>query len=209
MQITKFIHSCLLVETPERVAVIDPGSMSYEAFDLNRLSRLNDILISHSHQDHFHLPFVKDLVAKFPEVKITTTKEVVEQLKSEGIAAQDTPSEGIVFFDSPHESVEPIFPTPQEVGIHYLDVLTIPGDSHSFKETKAILAIPITAPWGSSIRAVNLVLQLKPKYVIPVHDWHWSDAARISSYNNYEQVLDREGITFFKPEKGQTIDINV
>ncbi len=208
MKITKYIHACLLVETDDRVALFDPGSMSYSAFPLNSLNQLDDILITHIHQDHIHMPFIKDLVAKFPNVRITSTPQVVELLKGEGIKAQTNPPEGVEFFEAPHESVEPLFPAPEEIGIHYLDKLTNPGDSHSFKESKDILALPITAPWGSSIRALNLALELKPKFVIPIHDWHWNEEARHQMYDGYAAVLAKANIKLFKMETGQAIEVN-
>lgn len=209
MKITKFVHSCLLVETPDRTAVFDPGVMSEQAFDFDRLTRLDDIFITHGHPDHYSPDFVKKLVAKFPQVRITTTPEVVAQLKEAGITAGDQPPEGVTFFDAPHEPVEPLFPQPQNVGIHYLDLLSDPGDSHSFTETKAILALPITAPWGSTIKAANLAISLQPKFVIPIHDWHWSDDARNTTYDQYEKLLSEKKIQFFKPETGQPIDIPI
>jgi len=210
MKITKFVHACLLVETPDRVALFDPGSMSTPNIDIEKLTRLDDIFITHEHGDHKDVPFIKRLVAKFPGVRITTTSEVVKQLAGEGIKASDQPSEGIVFFDSPHESVAPLFgEPPEEIGIHYLDVLSHPGDSHSFHETKAILALPITAPWGSTIKALNLALELKPKFVLPIHDWHWRDEAREQTYTMFERILGEQGITFYKLQTGQPIEIEV
>lgn len=209
MKITKFVHSCLLVETPDRVAVFDPGVMSYEAFDMSRLIKLDDIFITHIHGDHVHVPFVKELVTKFPNARITTTQEVVNHLKAEGIQAQSQPIEGVTFFDAPHENVEPLYPQPQENGIHYLDTLTDPGDSHSFSETKAILALPITAPWGSAITALNLALKLKPKFVVPIHDWHWRDEAREEIYDGFSEIMSKAGITLYKPVTGEIIDIPI
>ena len=109
----------------------------------------------------------------------------------------------MAFFDSPHESVEPLFRSPEQIGIHYLDKLSDPGDSHSFKETKAILALPVTAPWGSTIKALNLALELKPKHVLPIHDWHWRDEAREQTYDRFERILGEQGITFHKLQTGQ------
>lgn len=209
MKITKYVHACLVVETDGRVAMFDPGAMSYPVFNTNRLSRLDDIFITHNHGDHYLVPFIRELRDKFPNVRITTTKEVTEELKKEGIEAQSEAPEGVEFFDSPHESVAPLFPQPEEIGIHYLDKLSDPGDSHSFKETKEILALPITAPWGSSIKALNLALDLKPKHVIPIHDWHWSDEARKQMYDSYESALLKAGIKMHKPETGVPIEIDV
>lgn len=210
MRITKFVHSCLLVETPERVALFDPGSMSQAALDIGRLARLDDIFITHEHGDHFSPELVKQLVAKFPDVRITTTSPVVRQLAEQGITASNTPPEGVVFFDSPHESVAPLFgQPPEEIGVHYLGKLSDPGDSHSFHETKAILALPVTAPWGSAIRAMNLALELKPQHVLPIHDWHWRDEARLGTYEQFERILGEQGITFHKLETGVPVDIDV
>jgi len=209
MKVTKYIHSCLLVESDGKVAIFDPGSMSRQAFDINTLNQLDYIFITHIHADHMDLDFIKDLVSKFPEVKIISTEEVIKELAKNNITAQSKPTSDVSFFDSPHENVQPLFSQPQEIGIHYLNKLSNPGDSHSFKETKEVLALPITAPWGSSINALKLALELKPKYIIPIHDWHWSDAARKQSYNGYAQLLADKGITFYKPETGVPIEIPV
>ncbi|HET7059807.1 MAG TPA: MBL fold metallo-hydrolase [Candidatus Saccharimonadales bacterium] len=209
MKVTKFVHSCLLVETPERTALFDPGVMSSPAIEINKIDRLDDIFITHEHADHKDVDFIKQLVTKFPDVQITSTNQVVSQLDEAGITASNIPLAGVVFFESPHESVKPLYPQPEEIGIHYLDILSDPGDSHSFSETKAVLALPVTAPWGSTIRALNLALELKPKHVLPIHDWHWRDEAREQTYGMFERILGEQGITFHKLQTGVPVDISV
>jgi L-ascorbate metabolism protein UlaG (beta-lactamase superfamily) len=212
MKITKLVHSCLLVEMPgpiNRTALFDPGTMS--TVDVDSLQFLDDIIITHQHGDHFDLELVKKLAAKFPDVRITAPEEVVEQLNAESIPATSATSEGITFFDSPHEVVRPFMQVdpPQEIGVHYLDMLSHPGDSHSFHETKAVLALPVQAPWGSTVDAVKLALDLQPKYIIPIHDWHWSDAARESTYERMEKVFGEQGITFIKAVNGEPFVLDV
>ena len=210
MKITKLVHSCLLVEMPEpvnRTVLFDPGAMS--TVDVGSLEFLDDIVITHSHGDHIDMELMKQLVDKFPNVRILTTSEVVEQLKAEAIEATTSPPEGMGLFDSPHEHVLPMYPQPEEIGVHYLDKLSHPGDSHSFRETKEILALPVTAPWGSTVNAVNLALELKPKYVIPIHDWHWSDDARENTYQLLEGVFEKQGITFLKMKNGEPVVLDI
>lgn len=192
-----------------RTALFDPGTMN--TVDINSLEYLDDIIITHSHDDHLDIELVKKLVAKFPAVRITTTPEIVETLVGEGIAATSAPSDGIEFFDSPHEAIKPVYPNdpPQEIGVHYLDVLSHPGDSHSFTETKTILALPVQAPWGAPREAVTLALELKPKYIVPIHDWHWSDEARNAMYENMEKLFAAQGITFIKAVNGEPFVLDV
>jgi hypothetical protein len=127
------------------------------------------------------------------------------------IPATSAASEGIVFFDSPHEVVRPLLASepPQEIGVHYLDRLSHPGDSHSFHETKEILALPVQAPWGSTVRAVQLALDLKPKYIIPIHDWHWRDEARESLYVGMEQFFAGNNITFIRAVNGEPFVLDI
>ena len=211
MKITKFVHACLLVELPapvNRTVLFDPGSFSEEALNIDALEYLDDIVITHVHPDHCSSILLPKLVEKFPQARITAPAEVVSRLNDWGITtATTTPPEGLQLFDSPHEHVEPIFPTPEQIGVHYLDTLTHPGDSHSFTETKQILALPVSGPWASTIRAVNLAIQLQPKYVLPIHDWHWSDDARTQQYELIRQALDTEGITFIPLNTGEPIVI--
>lgn len=214
MKITKFVHSCLLVEMPEpvnRTALFDPGTMSEAALSQHELAFLDDIIITHQHNDHMSIPLIKQLTAQFPQVRITAPTDAVQLLAAEGITATDQPSPGITFFDSPHAQIRPLFANdpPDELGIHYLDMLSDPGDGHDFHETKAILALPVQAPWGSTRQAVELALQLKPQHILPIHDWHWSDEARRSSYDKLEQLFAEQHITFHKLATGQPVVIEL
>ena len=207
MKITKYEHACLLVEMPEpvnRTLLLDPGAMSETALSVDKLEFLDDIVVTHNHPDHYHLPLLQSLVERFPKVRITSPAEVVTDLVNNGISqASVEPPAGLELFNAPHESVEPLFPRPQQIGVHYLDTLTHPGDSHSFAGSKAILALPVSGPWASTITAVNLAIKLKPAVVLPIHDWHWSTVARQQMYGIIAEALKKEGIEFIHLETGK------
>jgi L-ascorbate metabolism protein UlaG (beta-lactamase superfamily) len=193
-----------------RTVLFDPGSFS--TLHVNTLEFLDDIFITHNHSDHMDLELIKQLVMKFPNVQITAPQDARQQLLQAGIdnVSSETP-QGVRFFDAPHETIRPYFPAdpPDQVGYHYLGLLSDPGDSHSFSESMPILALPVTAPWGDVVKATALALKLKPKYVLPIHDWHWRDEARQSMYDTLEQRFDESGITFLKLIDGVPVVINL
>ncbi len=206
MKITKLGHSCLLVEMPEpvnRTALFDPGAFSEEYVDIESLLYLDDIIITHEHADHLSVPLVQKLLDKFPEVRITAPPAVVRLLKAQSIFSTSEPYEGIEHFESPHEDGGLLFNTPEQRGVHYLRMLTHPGDGHSFKETCSILAMPVTAPLGSVVSALELTVQLQPRYVIPIHDWHWSNEARTQMYQRLNQIFSDKGIQFIDAQNGE------
>jgi L-ascorbate metabolism protein UlaG (beta-lactamase superfamily) len=209
MKITKFEHSCIMVEVPDRTAIFDPGVMSEGALDVSKREFLDDIFITHAHEDHLSIDLIKKLAEKFPDVRITATEQVVNQLQEEGIKASNLPPEGVEFFTAPHEPVEPAFPMVDEIGIHYLNKVTHPGDSHTFTESKEILLLPVAAPWGSMVKAINLAIELGPKHVVPIHDWHLRDEARIQLYGLMENLFNEHGIKFYKAETGQPFNIDI
>ncbi|MDB5166552.1 MAG: hypothetical protein JWM37_624 [Candidatus Saccharibacteria bacterium] len=210
MKITKFTHSCLLVEMSDRTVLFDPGVMSQPLLEKHTFVYLDDIAITHQHGDHMAIDFIITLAEQFPEVRITAPGDALKQLHEAGLTqATNQLPEGFTRFDAPHEVVEPMFPTPEEIGYHYLGKLSHPGDSHHFTETSPILALPVTAPWGSTVKAVQLALELKPKYIIPIHDWHWRDEARQQTYDSLAQIFAKNGIEFVKAKDGEPFNLDV
>lgn len=213
MKITKFVHSCLLAEIPEETVLFDPGQFSWESgtFNIDALKKLDTVVITHEHPDHFYDVFVRALEEKFPEACFISTPAVVAQLKKLGIknaVCESTPSIK-VFSTKRHAEIKPLAPSsPENIAVHFADTLTVGGDRHDLEESKGVLALPITAPWGSVREAAEMTLRLKPKYVIPIHDWHWNDAARQAEYGRSGEVYAQNGITLIKPVDGVVFEID-
>jgi L-ascorbate metabolism protein UlaG (beta-lactamase superfamily) len=159
------------------------------------IAHIDDVFISHIHGDHCDSAKIQQIVAKFPDVRITAPTEVVTLLRQQGVTqAADIVPEGTIAFASPHEEVQP-FGTmvPEELGVHFLGVYTHPGDCHHFMQSMPVLALPVVAPWGSTRRALELALELKPTYILPVHDWFLTPEAREWTYEGMAKVLARSG----------------
>ncbi|MEK7162481.1 MAG: MBL fold metallo-hydrolase [Patescibacteria group bacterium] len=203
MKISKHVHSCLLVEDEGKTILIDPGNYTFEerGLDVDRLEKLDFLLITHEHPDHMHLPLIKEIVEKFPEVKIISNNSVKKILEKEGLSLLVEHSMFNILA-APHELLlggrgaeNTLFNISQK--------LTHPGDSLKFDKTCEILALPIQAPWGSFVASVEKAAALKPKVVIPIHDWHWKDSARRRMYDIASQYLAEKGIEFRGLEVGE------
>ncbi|TSC66690.1 MAG: putative Zn-dependent hydrolase [Microgenomates group bacterium Gr01-1014_80] len=195
MKITKFVHSCLLLEEAGKKVLIDPGNYSAEVLDLNSLSGLSYLLITHEHQDHMHAPIIKKIYAKFPGLKVISNQSVAGILEKEGIPVDTSGDDFVHVEEIPHEKIF-MGPPPANTLFTVGGKLTHPGDSHHFESTTEILALPVQAPWGSTTDAVNLAVRLKPKVIIPIHDWHWNEAARENMYQRLEEYFENLRIKF-------------
>ena len=209
MKVTKFAHSCLYIETEQRAGIIDPGDLSFNSgsFKPDAIQRLDDIMITHEHPDHMHIPFIKVLLKKFPQAQIITNPAAATVLAAEGITATTSNTPAVELFGASHETMVPLGQPPANTGIHYLQQLSHPGDCHHFSETMEILALPITAPWGTLARAAELGVELRPQSIIPIHDWHLNEQARQGFYERLDKFFQEKGIRFIKPVDGQPFEV--
>ena len=206
MRITKYNHACLLVEDSSKNTLIDPGNYSEEVIDVEKLPKLDYILITHAHQDHFYLPLVKQLLEKFPDVKIITTEDVVKELKKENITPSTKGDNYVTVQSVPHEKVWAA-PQAQNIMVTLGGRLSHPGDSHTFATSAEILAIPFAAPWGSTSKAVEIAEELHPKVVIPIHDFMLKDISRQGMYQWADAYLRPKGIDFKKIETAEPVEV--
>jgi L-ascorbate metabolism protein UlaG (beta-lactamase superfamily) len=208
MKITKYLHSCLLVENEGKTLLFDPGIFTYteKALSAENLTNLDYLLITHEHADHMHLPFIKELVSKFPDVKIITNPDIVLLLEKEHINAISQNDEIVNLEILIHEKLWDKVP-PQNAVISIFNKLTHPGDSLHFSKSSDILALPLTAPWGSTTEAVTKALAMQPKVIIPIHDWMWKDGIRQEMYERLQGFFQEKGIDFKSVETGESIEV--
>lgn len=213
MHITKYLHSCLLIEENSKTVIIDPGNFTYEeqVLDTSNLTNLDYILITHEHPDHMHLSFIKKLIKHFPEVKIISNPSIESILSTESIPVHTDLSQlpadvGIQFEEVAHEKIFDK-PAPQNLLFEVFSKLAHPGDSLSFETNMEILALPLLGPSWMITQAAEKAVALKPKYVIPIHDYHWKDTLRKEFYKRLENFFKQHEIDFKPLETGEIIEI--
>src|SRR5690625_7785240 len=85
MQITKFAHSCVLVDSDGVRVLFDPGNFTTGFEDLTGLTA---ILVTHQHPDHLDLDRLPALLARNPEARVSTDPGSAQKLDEAGIAAR-------------------------------------------------------------------------------------------------------------------------
>ena len=175
MKITKFGHCCLLIVENDLRILTDPGVFSSGHEELEQLDL---VLITHEHQDHFHIDSVKKILSKNPNVKIITNHAVGELLQREGIASvciEDGQSfemsgvniEGI---GNDHAILYKTVPC-HNTGYMIAGRLFYPGDALTIPHRDIdILALPVAGPWLKVADAIDYALAMKPKRAFAVHD---------------------------------------
>ena len=208
MIISKHLHSCLLIKEQGQTILIDPGVFTYEkkALDLEALQQLDFILITHEHADHCFIPFIKELATKFPAVKIISNQSVVNILQKEGITVTTQGTDDIILTPVNHERVFDVA-SPPNVMLEIFNKLAHPGDSMSFTTNKEILALPLLGPSWMITQAAEKAVELQPKVILPIHDYHWKDEYRIEYYKRLKDFFATKHIDFKSLETGNIVEV--
>ena len=203
MTITKYLHSCLLIEKQNKKILIDPGiyTLQDKVLDINSLTSLEYILITHEHPDHFSIDLIKKIINKYPKANIITNESVHKLLGNVNILSSIFGNEIVSFENILHEQLWDT-EVPQNLSFTLFDELTHPGDSLQFSKSSNVLALPITAPWTSVTKSVEAGLKFMPKTIIPIHDWHWKDEVRLEMYQRLEGFFSQKNIKFISLETG-------
>jgi L-ascorbate metabolism protein UlaG (beta-lactamase superfamily) len=203
MFVTKLGHSCVLVETEDRVGLFDPGGWANRDL-IDAIDHVDRIIYTHDHPDHFDIEILKSLLAKFPGAHVVCNNEIKEKIEQSGISTMVRgETQCTRKFTSPHEDLPvPGAVAPAENGYHFKDLFTHPGDSYSFNEAKKVLAMPFVSPWGKIGDGIDLAINLKPQYILPIHDWLYNDDSREWLDGLLKTSLEKHGIEVLSSKSG-------
>ncbi len=212
MKITKYKHSCLLVENEKARVLFDPGEFSWAAFsaELKKLENLDFIIITHQHGDHYFPEALKEIAIKNSSAKIICPNVVATKLKSDEINLDILEEHELFKVElTEHAHLDRTLPVFDNVRVTFSNEFLHPGDNMQMEECPGVLAIPIFGPWynGTISDAIDLVIKLKPKYVIPIHDWHYKDEVRVDFHQRLKDRTKDFGITALIQPDGEVVEI--
>jgi L-ascorbate metabolism protein UlaG (beta-lactamase superfamily) len=207
MDITRFGHSCLLVEDGDARVLLDPGVFSSGFEDLRGLT---GILITHQHIDHLDPTKLRTVVDNNPEAVLYVDEGSDGQLSEFAhtvVRAGDALDLGtsVTVHGSQHAVIHEDIPRIPNVGYLIGGRFFTPGDALTVPDADVeILGLPTDAPWLKLSEAVGLLREVKPAIAFPVHDAVLAPQAAGIWYGQFE-ALAPAGTTFKKVLPGEQV----
>lgn len=206
--IRRLTNSCLTVTTDSGTALFDPGFFTFDSgeVDLDSIGDVQRILITHEHGDHVKPEFVKWLLDRGNDVTVHSNQAVADLLAGHGIEASVEDPAGVSSEDVLHEVI-PNGSQPTNRAFTIDGVLTHPGDSYQPTTTAPVLALPLLIPWGSTTRSVEFARSLRPRQVVPIHDFYLSKSGREFVVGMATAVLGTSGIEVVGLDWGESYSL--
>jgi L-ascorbate metabolism protein UlaG (beta-lactamase superfamily) len=194
MRLTKYGHSCLLVEEGPARLLLDPGTLSG---GFEELEGLTAVLVTHQHADHLDVQRLRGLLDRNPGARVLCDQGSAEQLAAAGAAVEvvhdgDEPEFGGVavrVIGRDHAVIHPDIPVVPNVGYLLGGRLFHPGDAFTPPgQPVEVLAVPAAAPWLKVAEPIDYLRQVRPRVAVPVHELVLSEAGKAIYYRQLEQL---------------------
>jgi L-ascorbate metabolism protein UlaG (beta-lactamase superfamily) len=194
MRLTKFGHSCLLVEEGRARVLLDPGTFS-EGFE--ELEGLTALLFTHQHADHLDQERLRGLLDRNRGVRVVADEGAGEILGEAGVEAEvvhdgdefDVAGLGVRVAGRDHAIIHPDIPVVPNVGYLLGGRLFHPGDAFTLPaQPVEVLAVPAAAPWLKTAEAIEYLRAVRPQVAVPVHEKVLSEVGISLHYRQLEQV---------------------
>ncbi len=176
MRITKFGHSCFMLEKEGEKLLIDPGAFCF----IEGILKPEDIptpdvvLITHTHLDHCDPAALKKIIKK--QTLVLANHEVCEVLAENKIPCEEISgghTRSVHDFDIHAINCQhvPIFAKLPENTAFLIDGTFLhPGDSTTIHGIDCRVVLLPIGPYASPIESAKMARLLMPDIVIPCHD---------------------------------------
>jgi L-ascorbate metabolism protein UlaG (beta-lactamase superfamily) len=206
MRISKYIHSCLLVESAGTRILFDPGRFSFldGAVKAESFRDLTAIVITHRHPDHLDETAMKTIVDNNRSAVVLANRQIHDQLAPSGIPVEVFESGRRHVGDCTLEAIPAAHAQilnaelPANVAYVVDDRVLHPGDSFDaaldVRKGIELLALPIMAPWTTELAVADFARRLAAKTVFPIHDGYAKDFFLESRYDNFTKYFAQHDI---------------
>jgi L-ascorbate metabolism protein UlaG (beta-lactamase superfamily) len=213
MRLTKFGHSCLLVEEGQARLLVDPGVLSG---GFEELEGLTAVLFTHQHGDHVDPDRLRGLLDRNQGARVVSDEGTAEPLAEAGVDVEvvgdgdelDLGGVGVRVAGREHAVIHPDIPVVPNVGYLVAGRLFHPGDAFTRPgQPIEVLAVPAGAPWLKVLEPIDYLRAVRPKVALPVHDKVLSAAGISIHYRQLEQLGAKNGTTFQPLDDGKPVEL--
>jgi L-ascorbate metabolism protein UlaG (beta-lactamase superfamily) len=213
MRLTKFGHSCLLVEEGRARVLIDPGSFSAGFEELEGLSA---VLFTHQHGDHLDTDRLRGLLDRNQGVRVVSDEGSASSLGEAGADVEvvhdadelEIAGVGVRVLGRDHAVIHPDIPVVPNVGYLFAGRLFHPGDALTPPgQAVEVLAVPAGAPWLKVSEPIDYLRQVRPLVAVPVHEKVLSAAGMSIHYRQLEQLGAAHGTSFQVLDDGKPVEL--
>jgi L-ascorbate metabolism protein UlaG (beta-lactamase superfamily) len=212
MRISKFIHSCVLIEKDDSRILFDPGKFCFieGLVHPDQFKNLTAILITHGHPDHVEASALKKILRANPRTDLLTNTQTAMELKQElanekiqaSVFQEGERTIGSFRIAALPAQHAPILggEAPQNTAYLIDGTLLNPGDSFvpsldSLAGTPVLL-LPIMAPWQNELEMWAFTQRMRPQVVIPIHDGQAKPFFIDHRYEFLAEEFEKAGIHF-------------
>lgn len=178
MRLTRFGHSCVLIELDGTRVLFDPGTLSH---GFEGISDLDGVIVTHQHPDHVDTTRVPALIEANPGATLLAEPTTAAQLggRWRPFAPGDAVAIGAVIARGTggrhaiiHPELARIDNTSVLLGTDAVPGRFFhPGDALFVPEQRVdVLGLPTTAPWSKLSETVDYFRAVAPRLAIPIHN---------------------------------------
>lgn len=211
MNITKYMHACLVLEKDSQRIVVDPGAYSE---DFAVPENVVAIVVTHEHPDHLDIEKLKAITATSPGVMIYAHADVlakVEGLKTQAVTADETVTAGafkLSFTGGEHALIHSIVPKVANLGVLVDDDFYYPGDSYALPGANVrVVAVPASGPWMKASEAMDFIKAVKATKAFPTHDAHLSSIGQAGIDNWLRQISSTVDTNYERLPLGEAVEL--
>jgi L-ascorbate metabolism protein UlaG (beta-lactamase superfamily) len=208
MRVSKYIHSCLLIENKTGKILFDPGKFTFaeNLVKPSQFENLSAIILTHFHPDHIDEEALKEIIENNSSAVLFGNTEIKNKLAEKEIICEvfETGTRQIDLFsveafDATHAAILGSEP-PQNTAYLIDETLLVPGDSFAetleTKKNTKFLALPVMAPWTTELEVAAFARRMNPQQIIPIHDGYAKDFFLKSRYENFQKHFSKANIKF-------------
>jgi len=211
MRLTKYAHSCVVLEREGVRLVIDPGSFT----QLPELTDVAAVVLTHEHPDHADTDHLHALLEANPGMDVVgpagagaALPAVEVQVIESGTSGRFGPFD-LRFGGGLHAPIHESLPRVDNLTVQVGTQFYHPGDSlEPPAQAVDVLAAPISGPWLKLGEVMDYVLNSQARTVIPIHEVHASDPGRGIAYDRLGAIAAERSTEFTVLAPGQSLTLS-